>query len=86
MLGMPLTLVAAQLASLGACLKERSAQRRIERALAGQKVPSRGANIGAVQIEANATDQWLNLLLAKAGVGAGGAGLGAVEARMNTPD
>ena len=86
MLAMFLALVAAEFAGLSACLEKCPTQRRLEGGLAGQNVAGRGADISAIQVEANTADQRLHLLFAEAGVGASGASLGAVEAGPNTLD
>lgn len=83
MLAMLCALVAAQRAGLSARLKERPNHGGLERSLTRQDAPGSGADVGAVQIQANAPGQMLDLSLAEAGVGAGGAGLRAVEARAN---
>jgi hypothetical protein len=42
------------------------------------------AGVGAIEVEANAADQLLQIVLAQTGVGAGGAAGGAVEALLDT--
>lgn len=86
MLTVLLALVAAKLAGLGARLEERPTQRRLEGGLAGQRVSSRGADIGAIEVETNTADQRLHLLFAEAGVGAGSAGLRTVKAGADALD
>lgn len=46
----------------------------------------RGTDVGAIEVEGDAGDQLADRRLAKAGIGAGGARLGAVDARFDQPD
>lgn len=86
MLGMLLAFITTEFACLRACLEKRPAQRRLERRLARLDITGCRADVGAVQIEADAADQHLNLLFTKAGIGAGGASLRAIETRADALD
>ncbi len=69
-------LVAAQFALLA-----RGAQhRRIAGCLARGDLAGGVAEVGAVEVEADAAGEYLGTLLAEAGVGTGGTSLGAIDA------
>src|SRR5262249_40817443 len=78
-----LALVAAHPARLSAGLQRGARRRGLEGSLARENITSCQAQIGAIEVEADAANHCLHLLLAKVGVGIGGAGLGAVEARSD---
>ncbi len=77
------TLVAAELARLGARLEGRAEHRRIAGRLARHNPAYGGAEVGAVEVEVDTADEHLRVLLSEAGVGAGRTRLGAVEARLD---
>ena len=80
MLGVPLALLSAHPARPRARLQSRSRHLRVERRLPREDLAGGIAEIGAVEVEADAASQHLYVSFAEAGVGAGRAGLGAVEA------
>jgi hypothetical protein len=80
---MTLALLTAESASPSAGFKSGPCHLRIESRLAGQDLTSSIAHVGAVEVETNATDQHLYVLLTEAGVGTSGTGLGAVEAGLD---
>ena len=86
LLAMELALVATEPTCLHACLEQGAKQRRLERGLARHDSPGSGADVGAVQVKADTAHEHLNIPLAKAGVGARGAGLGTVCAGADTLD
>src|SRR5829696_5084585 len=81
--GVLLALLAAQAASPRASLQDSLSQFHIEGRLPGEDLSGRVADVGAVEVEPYAADQHLQVLLTQTGVGAGGAGLGAVEAGLD---
>jgi hypothetical protein len=81
-LGVLLALVPAEAARSGASLQGCVCHLGIEGRLAGQYLAGGLADVGAVEVEPYAAGQRLHVLLAEAGVGARGAGLGAVEAGL----
>jgi hypothetical protein len=80
MRGVLLTLLTANTASFRAGLQSRPRRLRLEGRLAREYLSGGVAHVGAVEVETYAADQHLYVLLAEAGVGAGGAGLGTVKA------
>src|SRR5919112_449250 len=85
-LGVPLTLVPAHLASLGAGLQGGLRYLNVKGRLAGEDLAGRVAHVDAVKVEADAAYQHLYILLTEAGVGAGGASLGAIETSFDALD
>jgi hypothetical protein len=83
-LSMLLALVPADAACPSAGLKSGTCHLCVESRLAGQYLASGFAHLGAVEAKPYAAGQHLYVILAKAGVGAGGAGLGTVEASLDT--
>src|SRR3712207_3345902 len=83
-LSMLLALVPADSACPSAGLKSSTCHFCVESCLAGEYLAGCSANVGAVEAKPYAADQHLYVSLAEAGVGAGGAGLGAVEASLDT--
>jgi hypothetical protein len=81
---MPLALVPADSACPSAGLKSSTCHLWVESCLAGEYLAGGFAHLGTVEAKPYAADQHLYVILAKAGVGAGGAGLGAVEASLDT--
>ena len=81
MLAVLLALVAANAARLGARPQRRAGHPGLEGRQAGEDSARGVAHVGAVEVEADAARQRLGVVLPEAGVGAGGAALGAVEAR-----
>src|SRR5262249_53734948 len=77
-----LALVTAQLAGLRAGLGG-GERREVEGGLAREDLAGGQAQVGAIEAEANAAVHVARALLAEVGVGVGGAGLSAVEARSN---
>ena len=77
---MPLTLLPADAARLGAGLHDRTGELRIELGLPAEDVARGGTHITAVQTQTDTADQYANVVLAEVGVRARGAALGAVEA------
>src|SRR3712207_7117880 len=82
---MPLALVSADSACPSAGLKSGTCHLCVESCLAGEYLASGFAHLGTVEAEPYAADQHLHVLLAEAGIGTGGGGLGAVEASLDTP-
>ena len=80
---MPCSACPSHPASLGASLQGGLRYLRVKGRLAGEDLAGRVAHVGAVKVEADAASQHLYILLTEAGVGAGGAGLGAVEAGLD---
>jgi hypothetical protein len=76
-------LVAANPTRLCAGLDDRSSDRGLELDLPGEQISRRCADVGAVEVEAQAADKHLDVLLAEACVRAGRAALSAVEARVD---
>jgi hypothetical protein len=81
---MLLALVPADSACPSAGLKSGTCHLYVEGRLAGQYLAGGFAHLGTVETEADATGEHLYVTLANAGVGAGGAGLSAVEASLDT--
>lgn len=79
-----LALVAACMADHDACLDRRAYNAEVGLGLAGHDSANRVADIRAVEIEPDAPNQLQHVRLAEAGVGAAGAGGGAVEALLDT--
>jgi hypothetical protein len=82
--GVPLALLATRAASHRAGLDRCPHDAEIDRGLAGHDAAGGLAGVCAVEAEANAPDQLLQVLLAEAGVGAAGTGTGTVEALLDT--
>src|SRR5215212_6875655 len=83
-LRMLLALLTTESASVGTGLQRHSRQFRLRRRLARKNTPGGKADIGTVQVQPNAANQPLYvLLLTKAGVCTSGTGLGAVEAGLD---
>ena len=78
--GVPLALLAAGAAGRRTGLDRCAGDREIGFGLAGEDPARRLTGVGAVETPAYAADQVLDVVLAEAGVGAGGARGGAVEA------
>ena len=83
-LSMLLALVPADSACPSAGLKSSTCHLWVESCLAGEYLAGGFAHLGTVEAKPYAAGQHLYITLAKAGVGAGGAGLGAVEASLDT--
>ena len=81
--GMPLTLVPADSACPGAGLESGTCHLCVESRLARHYLAGGFAHPGTVEAEPYAAYQRLHILLTEAGVRAGGAGLGAVEASLD---
>jgi hypothetical protein len=81
---MPLALLATGAAGHGARLDRCADDAEIGCRLAGQNAAGRVADVGAVEIEANAADQLLHVSLGEADVGAARAGGRTVEALVDT--
>jgi hypothetical protein len=81
-LSMLLALVPAESACPSAGLKSSTCHFCVESCLAGEYLAGGFAHLGTVEAKPYAAGQHLYITLAKAGVGAGGAGLGAVEASL----
>jgi hypothetical protein len=79
-LSVPLTLVATCATGRRTGLNRSPEHADIGCGLAGQDAARRVAGIRAIEVEANAANQLLQLLLAETGVGAAGAAGGTVEA------
>jgi hypothetical protein len=86
MLGMHLALVAAYHAGLYTRLQRSARRGKVEGGLAREDPAGRQAHVGAIAAEADAADHRLHLRLREVGIGVGGAGLGAVEARLDAFD
>jgi hypothetical protein len=78
--GVPVALVGAQAAEVGASLQHLYHQGRSGGSPPGQDRPGARAGISAIEIETDAAGELGGIPLGEAGVGAGYAGLGAVEA------
>ena len=81
--GVPLALVAAQAARFGTSLEGSPRHLGLEGRLPGEDAPRRIADVGAIQVQTDAARERLGVVLAEAGVGAGCATLGTVEAGLN---
>src|SRR3954471_1865845 len=79
-------LVAAGPARRGAGLQDRAGQVRVVAGVPREHPASGVADVGAVEVGADARPQLGDHLLAQAGVGAGRAGLRALEARLDAGD
>ena len=79
----PLTLVATHAAGRRAGLDSRAEQVDIRSGLAGDDAPGGVADVGAIEVEANAADQLPHVRLAETGVGAAGACSRTVEALVD---
>jgi hypothetical protein len=84
MLGVALALRATGAACHGAAFKRRADDADIGRGLAGHDAAGGIADVGAVEAEANAADQILQVALAEVSIGAAGTDSGAVAARLDT--
>jgi hypothetical protein len=82
-ISMPLTLLPADAARLGAGLDDRPREFRLELSLPAQDLARGSANITAVQTQADTADQHAYVVLAEVSVGAGSAALCAVEACLD---
>src|SRR5680860_1850396 len=82
--GVLLALVTAGLARGGAGLQDGAGEVGVVTGVPGEHPPGGVAHIRAVQVGADARGQLGDHVLAEAGVGAGGTGLGALEARLDT--
>lgn len=80
--GVPLALLTADAACLGAGLKSGPCQLGLEDSLAGEESPRGVADVGAGEVERYAARERLGIFFTKAGVGAGSAALSAVEAGL----
>jgi len=82
--GVLFTLITAGLARGPAGLKDGTREVRVVSGVAGKHVAGGSADVSAVQVGTDALGQFGNHVLAEAGIGAGGAGLGTFEARLDT--
>jgi len=82
----PLTFLAADLARDGARIEHLSKELLVRTGAPRSQRPGRRADIGAVQIEPDALAQLLHLVLGKAGVRAGNAGLRARVTFLDATD
>jgi hypothetical protein len=80
---MPLTLLPADAARLGASLHDQSREFRLELGLPAQDLARGSAHITTVQTQADAADQHAYVVLAEVSVGASSTALRAVEARLD---
>lgn len=80
--GVRFALARALAAGLGARLQRRPDHADVSACAPGGDAPGGSADVGAVQVETDALRQRWHLVLAEAGVGAGRAGRGAVEAQI----
>jgi hypothetical protein len=80
--GVPLALVATQLAGLRTGLQRPADHLGLEGRLTGEDTSRGVAHIGAVEVEPDAASERFGVVLSEAGVGAGGATLGAVVASL----
>jgi hypothetical protein len=85
-LSVSLALIAADATRLRARLDQCLRNRRLELDLAGEDVARRHTHVRAVEVEADAAEKGLDVLLGQARVGTRRARLGAVEARVDTAD
>jgi hypothetical protein len=81
--GMSLALLSAEPTGGGAGLEGGGDHLRIEGRLPGDDAAGRVAEIGAVEIEPDTARERFRVRFGEAGVGTGGAGLGAVETGTN---
>ena len=84
MLRVPLALVAAPAARLNACLNDHCGEPRVEFDLPRKHIPRSCAHVGAIEVQANAADECLDVLLCEACVRTGRAGLRAVVTGLDT--
>jgi hypothetical protein len=82
--GMPLTFLAAGAARRCAGFDRRAEEAEIGRCLAGEDATGGLAGVCAVEVETNAADQLLHVLLAETSVGAARAASGAGETLVDT--
>ncbi len=82
-LGVVLALLCAQATSLGAGLEAGTQHLGFRGLLSGEDVAGSLTYVSAVEVEADAPGKHLHVLLTQAGIGAGGAGLGAVKAGLD---
>jgi hypothetical protein len=83
-LSVRLALLAASAAGLGAGLDDGSGEGGLERGLSAEHVSGRRADVGAVEVQADAAHERRQLLLSEAGVRACAAALGAVVTGIDT--
>jgi hypothetical protein len=83
-LGVSLALVGAEAARLQARLNDRSRKPGLELDLPGKHIPRGRAHVGAIQVQANASDERLEVLLSEACVGTRRAALRAVVTGLDT--
>ncbi len=81
--GVPRALIATGAAGRRAGLDRCADDAQIGRSLAGEDAAGGLADVGAVEVETNATDQLLHVVLAETGVGAARAGSGTVQALVD---
>jgi hypothetical protein len=81
---MPLTLLRADAARLGASFDHRPCEFRLEFGLPAEDVSGGDAHVSAVQAQPDAADHRRYVVLRKVGVRASGAALRAVEAGLDT--
>ena len=81
--GVPLALLATCAAGHRTRLDGRAQEAGIERSLADDDASGGIAQIGAVEVETDAADQPLHIVLAEAGIGAGSAGSGTRDALVD---
>ncbi len=79
----PLALVRAGATHLGACLHDRSREVRLEFGLPAEDLARGGAQIGAVQTQADTANHHAYVVLGEVSVDVRGAALRAVEARVD---
>jgi hypothetical protein len=82
--GVPRALIATGAAGRRAGFDRCADDPEIGRRLAGENAAGSLADVGAVEVETNATDQLLHVVLAETGVGAACAGSGTVQALVDT--
>jgi hypothetical protein len=85
MTGVPVTFCPAEFASRSADLELETQQVPICLGLPREHLPCGKAYVGAVQVEPDAADEHVQLLLAETGISAGGATLSAAITFFNTP-
>jgi hypothetical protein len=83
MRGVQAAFVFAQLAGQAACVQRMGDQPIIRTGPARRDLARRLADIGAVQIEPDALFQWIDIILAQAGIRTGDAGLRTVETMLD---
>ena len=82
-IGMPLALLGACPANLGAGLHGGAGQTRVELRLPAQDAPSSNTDITAIQAEPDAADQHVDVALAETSICTSDAALSAIEARLD---